>query len=97
MDLNLEDRTMKTLTDEQAALLREHRLAIQKACGDIAALSIEISGWCPHGVVGGPKRDDECPVCRIYYAIADADTTLNDLEEDVDLYLEDGPHPGAAK
>lgn len=85
---------MKRLTPGQAGELRKHRPAILKVCSTLAELSCELSDICPHGMSGGPPRDEDCPGCRVYYAVAGADTELNELEDDLDRMLLAGPEPG---
>lgn len=82
---------MKTLTDEQADILRGMRSDSRHLIDLVRKLTFAVSSACEHRVTDDP----DCPVCRVYRPLADADRDLHDLPDDIDTYLMNGPHPAA--
>lgn len=79
-----------TLTDAQAAMLRDRRkqmLAAVNTVSDFASLTCDA---CPHVE---DEQPDTCPMCRLYRMFADASNALHGVPEVIDHALLRGPHP----
>lgn len=80
---------MKTLTDDQAELLRQLRPKVRPALDAVSDLINHLIRACPHR----DYNHASCWICTLYLALTRTEAELRDVPDDLDKALLDGPDP----
>ena len=80
---------MKTLTHEQADILRSMRSDSRRLVDLVGDMVKQVNGACEHM----DENDPRCPVCKVWRCLANAERDLHGLPDEIDRHLERGPHP----
>lgn len=83
---------MLTLTDEQAALLRDMRKPLRAAIREVLARRDALVSACEH--LEAPHPD--CPICYLYDRLDPACCELGIVPDELDRFLTRGPLPKKA-